>query len=59
MITTTFSILLFSIFTTLGGFHFFWSLGGKWGLENVIPTKNSQASSLSIPKLATLIVGLV
>ena len=59
MIITVLSIILFSIFVILGGFHFFWFFGGKWGLENVIPSKDSQTSSFSIPKFATLMVGLV
>jgi len=44
---------------TLGGFHFYWLFGGIWGLSKVIPSKNNVAKTLSIPKFATLIVGLV
>ena len=53
------SIILFVIFTSLGFIHFYWLLGGKWGLEKVIPTKDNQLNTLSIPKFATLLVGLV
>lgn len=56
---TLLSIILFLIFMILGGFHFYWFLGGVWGLEKVIPTKSNQAATLKIPKFATLIVGLV
>ena len=59
MITTVFSITLFLIFTALGAFHFYWLFGGKWGLEKVIPTKNNQMNTPSIPKFATLIVAVV
>ena len=59
MIIIILSIILFLIFTVLGGFHFYWLFGGIWGLEKVIPSKGDKAISLSIPKLATLIVGLV
>jgi glucan phosphoethanolaminetransferase (alkaline phosphatase superfamily) len=59
MITTILSIILLAIFTSLGFIHFYWLFGGKWGLEKVIPTKENQTSTLSIPKFATLIVGLV
>lgn len=59
MITTISSIILLAIFTSLGFIHFYWLFGGKWGLEKVIPTKDNQTSTLSIPKFATLIVALV
>lgn len=59
MMTTILSIILLAIFTGLGLIHFYWLFGGKWGLEKVIPTKDNQTSTLSIPKFATLIVALV
>jgi len=59
MIVIILSTILFLIFTILGGFHFYWLFGGKWGLEKVIPTKGNGPGTLSIPKLATLIVGLI
>ncbi len=52
-------LFLFLIFTILGGFHFYWLFGGIWGVKKVIPTKSNELSPLHIPKLATLIVGLV
>ena len=58
MIVITLSIILCLIFTTLGIFHFYWFFGGVWGLNKVIPTKTTKFSSLSIPKVATLMVGL-
>jgi len=59
MITTILSLILFLIFSILGSFHFFWLFGGVWGLEKVIPSKDNKASTLTIPKFATLLVGLV
>lgn len=59
MITSTIAILLFIIFSFLGAIHFYWLFGGKWGLEKVIPTKSKQASTLLIPKFATLVVAVI
>lgn len=59
MTTTMLSTILLVIFTSLGFIHFYWLFGGKWGLEKVIPTKDNQLNTLSIPKFATLIVGLI
>lgn len=56
MIVIILSIILFVIFTILGSFHLYWFLGGIWGLEKVIPSKSEKASTISIPKFATLIV---
>ena len=59
MITTILSLILFLIFMVLGGFHFYWFLGGVWGLKSVIPSKNNVVSTIKIPKFATLVVGLL
>lgn len=59
MLVNMLAIILFLIFTVLGAFHFYWFFGGIWGLKKVIPTKDSNRSTLAIPKLATLCVGLV
>jgi len=59
MITTILSLLLLIIFLVLGGFHFYWLLGGTWGLKKVIPTKKNEPNNLKIPKIATLIVGVI
>lgn len=59
MIVIILSIFLFLVFLVLGGFHFYWFFGGTWGLKKVIPSKENELNNLSIPKLATLIVGLV
>lgn len=59
MIPTIVSVILFVIFTLLSFIHFYWFFDGKWGLEQVIPTKEAQKNTFSIPKLATLIVALI
>ena len=40
----------------LSGFHFYWLFGGKWGGDQVFPTKNNNSPPITIPKLPTLIV---
>jgi hypothetical protein len=59
MIAIVLSLILFLIFTILGGFHFYWLFGGVWGLKKVIPTRGKELKSISVPKFATLMVGLV
>lgn len=57
---TFLSILLFLIFTVLGGFHFYWLIGGSYGVSKVIPTKGlNAANTQTIPPIATLIVALI
>jgi glucan phosphoethanolaminetransferase (alkaline phosphatase superfamily) len=53
------SIVLFIIFLILGLLHFYWFFGGKWGLQQVVPTKKDGTHSISPPKFATFIVALV
>lgn len=55
---TTFSIILFVIFSSLGIIHFYWLLGGKWGLEKALPTKVAGQKAMEPPKIATVIVGI-
>ncbi len=43
-------ILLFLIFLFLSGLHFYWGLGGKWGVNASIPTKENNENVLN-PKL--------
>lgn len=59
MLVILLAIILFLIFTVLGAFHFYWLLGGLYGLKKAIPTKGATANTLAIPKIATLLVGLV
>ncbi len=58
MMTTILSISLFAIFTLLGVIHFYWLFGGKWGLEEALPTKEIGEKAIEPPKIATTIVGI-
>ena len=59
MILNILSIVLFFIFLTLGIIHFYWVLGGKWGLKNAIPTKKENEDINFKPStFATFLVGL-
>ncbi len=51
------SIVLLIIFIALGGIHFYWIFGGKWGLANALPTNENGESVLKPNKFSTLIVG--
>lgn len=53
------SLLLCVIFMILGGFHIYWVLGGTFGVDKVIPTKDSTANSIPVPPIATWFVALV
>lgn len=52
------SILLSSIFFILGALHLYWVLGGKFGLAESLPTKESGERALNPGKIETAIVGL-
>jgi len=52
------SVLLFLTFLTLSGFHFYWLFGGKWGLDQVVPTEPKSAERPPIPPVATLVVAI-
>lgn len=58
MITTILSIVLFLTFTVLGLIHFNWMFGGKWGLENSLPTKENGELVLNPKKRDSASVGL-
>ena len=51
--------ILFGIFSSLGLIHFYWVVGGKWGLNNALPAKENGVSVLNPTKIATSIVGIV
>jgi len=57
MITTILSIILLTIFTSLGSIHFYWLFGGKWGLEQALPTKEIGEKVIKPSKIATAVVG--
>ena len=53
------STILLVIFVGLGSLHFYWLAGGKWGLQQVVPTKNKATDFRPPPKFATFIVAIV
>ncbi|NME67937.1 DUF3995 domain-containing protein [Flammeovirga aprica] len=59
MITIILSSLLVLLFTFLGGIHFYWLFGGKWGVHKVIPTKANEATAFETPPIATFMVGMI
>jgi hypothetical protein len=50
MLTTLIGLLLFSIFSFLSVIHFYWGLGGKWGANAAIPTRENNEKVMN-PKL--------
>jgi hypothetical protein len=52
------SILLSIILIGLGVIHFYWVLGGKFGIEASLPTKESGERVLNPKKIDTAIVGI-
>lgn len=59
MMVMILSVILFVVFTALGGLHFYWLFGGYWGLKQAVPTNDNGTQVLRTPKFATLLVGLV
>jgi hypothetical protein len=58
MIQTILSISLFAIFTTIGFIHFYWLFGGKWGINNALPTEENGGKAIEPSRIATAIVGI-
>jgi hypothetical protein len=58
LILTLSAILLTSIFSLLGGIHFYWAFGGKWAIEKALPTKEDEVSVLNPKQFGTVFVGL-
>jgi glucan phosphoethanolaminetransferase (alkaline phosphatase superfamily) len=53
----TIAIILFLIFLFISSIHFYWALGGKWGSDAVLPTKDDNNTKVLNPTvLPTLIV---
>lgn len=51
------STLLILIFLFLGGIHFYWGLGGKWGGTSAIPVTKEGSKAMSPGLVACFIVG--
>ncbi len=54
-----FTIISVILLITMGLFHFYWVIGGKIGLEKVIPTKEDGEKFFNPSNLATTIVGVI
>jgi Protein of unknown function (DUF3995) len=54
---TSLSIILFFIFIVLGLIHFNWAMGGKWGIDQALPTKENGERVLNPKKIDSGIVG--
>jgi len=52
------SLLLFIIFTLIALLHFYWAVGGKWGLDATLPTNSQGERLLSPGPFACTVVGL-
>jgi hypothetical protein len=50
------ALILFLVFLFLASIHIYWALGGRWGGEAVIPTKENAEKLFAPGPLPTLIV---
>jgi len=54
------SILNAAIFVIIATFHFYWLLGGKWGLNNTLPQFQNSTKPIKIPSsFLTFIVACI
>ncbi|MEQ8475649.1 DUF3995 domain-containing protein [Fulvivirga sp.] len=51
-------LLLSLIFLVLSALHFYWATGGKWGLDNSVPTNLEGKKMLKTSVLSCIVVGL-
>ena len=54
-----FTIITIILLSTMGLLHFYWVVGGKLGLEKVIPTNEAGEKFFNPSNFATTIVGIV
>ena len=55
--TTTVGLLLLLVFTILAALHFFWGLGGKWGVDSTLPQKEDGKRLLNTTSFHCFVVG--
>ncbi|OCX53958.1 hypothetical protein BEL04_06670 [Mucilaginibacter sp. PPCGB 2223] len=53
------AILLTLIFTSLSSLHFYWGLGGEWGIRAAIPTNEEGKKLLNPGPAACFALGLI
>ena len=58
MFISILSILLAAIFIILGGIHFYWAVGGRWGIDYAIPKNEEDKQAISPGFLTTFAVGI-
>jgi hypothetical protein len=46
-----------AIFFLLGSLHFYWAVGGKWAIDEVVPTKLTGEKVLTTSVLSCVLVG--
>jgi Protein of unknown function (DUF3995) len=51
------AIILSIIFLSISAIHFYWAIGGKWGVNAAIPTTNEGKAPFQPGIIPTLIVG--
>jgi Protein of unknown function (DUF3995) len=54
---TLIGLLLMFIFLALAGVHFYWGLGGKWGLEAALPKTVNNVNTINPGVFACFLVG--
>jgi Protein of unknown function (DUF3995) len=52
------SILVATIFFLLSVIHFYWAMGGKWGMDVTVPTNATGKKMLSPSAMASVLVGV-
>ncbi len=50
-------LLLSLIFLLLSTLHFYWAVGGKWGLDDAVPTNTEGKKILKTSVLSCIVVG--
>jgi hypothetical protein len=52
------SILIATIFFLLSAIHFYWAIGGKWGMDIAVPTNSTGKKIFSPSAMASIVVGM-
>ena len=58
MILTILSISLSIVFLILGAVHFYWVMGGEWGFDKAIPTRQNGEKVFNPKKFDSAVVGV-
>ncbi|QLC65225.1 DUF3995 domain-containing protein [Flavobacterium sp. LPB0248] len=52
------SLLLFLIFATISGIHFYWGFGRKWGSKEAVPTKDDETPLFTPGPISSFVVAV-